>query len=88
MIIGVPKEIKEGEYRAALTPAGAKTFIDKGHKVLVEDKAGRGSGFEYGRRLCCWGCGRGSGRIYSDCSTHELKNVQALPGFVNQYRNQ
>lgn len=46
MIIGVPKEIKESEYRVALTPAEVRILIDKGHRVLIEDEGGRGSGFE------------------------------------------
>src|SRR5258705_11035640 len=45
MIVGVPKEIKVGEERVALTPAGARAFSDAGHGVLVETGAGAGSGF-------------------------------------------
>jgi alanine dehydrogenase len=44
MIIGVPKEIKEGENRVALTPAGVNTLAQEGHAILVETNAGRGSG--------------------------------------------
>lgn len=44
MIIGVPKEIKEGENRVALTPAGVHTLVRDGHSVLVETNAGLGSG--------------------------------------------
>jgi alanine dehydrogenase len=46
MIIGVPKEIKNNEYRVALTPAGASMMKAAGHTVIVEAKAGLGSGFE------------------------------------------
>ena len=42
MNIGVPKEIKNHEYRVSLTPAGAREFIRQGHKVLVESSAGLG----------------------------------------------
>ena len=45
MIIGVPREIKPGEQRIALTPAGAHALVDGGHRVLVEQDAGNGSGF-------------------------------------------
>ena len=45
MVIGVPKEIKIGEQRIALTPAGARAFSDAGHRVLVEAGAGAGSSF-------------------------------------------
>lgn len=44
MIIGIPKEIKEDEYRVSLTPAGAAELIADGHTVLVEENAGQGSG--------------------------------------------
>jgi alanine dehydrogenase len=45
MIIGIPKEIKNNENRVALTPAGVISFVNGGHKVLVENEAGAGSGF-------------------------------------------
>ncbi len=45
MIIGVPKEIKNNENRVALTPAGAKELIKRGHTVYVQHTAGDGSGF-------------------------------------------
>ncbi len=44
MIVGVPKEIKEREYRVGITPAGARTLIEDGHQVLIETGAGLGSG--------------------------------------------
>ena len=43
MRIGVAKEIKTDEYRVALTPAGARELVQKGHEVLVETEAGDGS---------------------------------------------
>ena len=46
MIIGLPKEIKDNEYRVGLTPAGVRALTDAGHRVLVETHAGEGSGFE------------------------------------------
>ncbi len=45
MIIGVPKEIKNNENRVALTPAGAKELVKRGHQVFVQATAGEGSGF-------------------------------------------
>ena len=48
MIVGLPKEIKDNEYRVGLTPAGARALSDAGHKVVVERSAGEGSGFEDG----------------------------------------
>ena len=43
MLVGIPKEIKNHEYRVAITPAGVKEFINHGHKVIVEKGAGLGS---------------------------------------------
>ena len=40
MIIGVPKEIKNNEYRVGLTPASARDLIKNGHEVIVERGAG------------------------------------------------
>ena len=44
MIVGVPKEIKSGEQRIALAPAGVHALAAAGHTVLVEAGAGHGSG--------------------------------------------
>jgi len=44
MLIGVPKEIKTREYRVGMSPAGVRTLVSNGHKVLVETSAGEGSG--------------------------------------------
>ncbi len=46
MVIGVPKEIKDHEFRVALTPHGAKELCGRGHRVLVQQGAGEGSGFD------------------------------------------
>ena len=46
MIVGLPKEIKDNEYRVGLTPAGVRAFKDAGHEIVVEKSAGAGSGFE------------------------------------------
>jgi alanine dehydrogenase len=43
VIIGVPKEIKIREYRVGMVPAGVRTLVSRGHKVLVEKGAGLGS---------------------------------------------
>jgi alanine dehydrogenase len=45
MIIGVPKEIKEQEYRVALLPSGAYQLARRGHEVLIERGAGAGAGY-------------------------------------------
>lgn len=43
MIVGVPREIKDDEYRVALTPAGVMTLKQHGHRILVEKGAGIGT---------------------------------------------
>lgn len=48
MIIGIPKEIKIDENRMAITPGAVTAFVNKGHQVLIEAGAGRGSGIEDG----------------------------------------
>ncbi len=45
MVIGVPKEIKDHEYRVSLTPDGAAALRQNGHEVWLESSAGQGSGF-------------------------------------------
>jgi alanine dehydrogenase len=46
MKIGLPKEIKDNEYRVGLVPGGVRALTDAGHQVFVERHAGKGSGFE------------------------------------------
>ena len=43
MRVGIPTEIKEDENRTAITPSGVGAFVTRGHSVLVESGAGRGS---------------------------------------------
>jgi len=44
MRISVPAEVKDNEYRVALTPSGAHDLVQRGHEVLVQSGAGEGSG--------------------------------------------
>jgi len=46
MLIGVPKEIKNNEFRIGLTPAGVKELIHHGHQVLVQHEGGLAIGFD------------------------------------------
>ena len=48
MIVGVPREIKDKEFRVGMVPAGVAEFIHAGHRVLVEKGAGLGSGISDG----------------------------------------
>jgi alanine dehydrogenase len=43
MIVGVPKEVKEDEYRVAMAPAGVMSLKSRGHTVVVESGAGSGT---------------------------------------------
>jgi len=45
MEIGVPKEIKDQEFRVGLTPTSVRVLCENNHKVFVEKSAGKGSGF-------------------------------------------
>lgn len=45
MKIGIPKEIKKGEFRVAITPDGVFELTKSGHEIFIEDNAGVGSGF-------------------------------------------
>jgi len=44
MLIGIPKEIKNNEFRVAMVPSGVRTLIEHNHQVLVEKSAGDGAG--------------------------------------------
>ena len=46
MKVGVPTEIKEDEYRVAVTPAGARELAERGHQVLLQAGAGEGSALD------------------------------------------
>lgn len=43
MVVGVPKEVKQDEYRVAMTPAGVMSLTSIGHEVVVEEGAGAGT---------------------------------------------
>jgi alanine dehydrogenase len=43
MRVGVPRELKDNEYRVAITPAGVRELVVNGHEVVIEHDAGRGS---------------------------------------------
>ena len=45
MIIGVPKEVKNNEYRVGLTPESRMALCKEGHEVLIQSNAGSSIGF-------------------------------------------
>jgi alanine dehydrogenase len=48
MLVGVPREVKDHEFRVSVTPAGVREYQARGHQVLVQRSAGEGSGFADG----------------------------------------
>ncbi|MES1240839.1 MAG: alanine dehydrogenase, partial [Acidobacteriota bacterium] len=44
MRIGIPKEIKDNEYRVGMVPAGVHALVSAGHEVVLQESAGNGSG--------------------------------------------
>ena len=48
MLVGVPKEIKDNEYRVGMVPSTVRELAEKGHRVMVETRAGAAAGFADG----------------------------------------
>lgn len=46
MLVGVPKETKDNEYRVGIVPSTVRELTEKGHRVMIEAQAGAGAGFE------------------------------------------
>ncbi|MBB3064898.1 alanine dehydrogenase [Limibacillus halophilus] len=46
MLVGVPKEVKNHEYRVGMTPTSVRELVHNGHQVMVESRAGAGIGFD------------------------------------------
>ena len=51
MLIGVPKEIKNHEYRIGLTPSGARELVSNGHQVIVQRDGGKAIGLTFYQSL-------------------------------------
>lgn len=64
MQIGLPKEIKDHEYRVALTPKNVQALVEQGHQVLVEQATGAAIGF--------------SDQAYANAGAEILANVDVL----------
>jgi alanine dehydrogenase len=45
MLVGVPREIKDNEYRVGIVPSTVRELAEKGHQVVIETQAGAGAGF-------------------------------------------
>jgi alanine dehydrogenase len=79
MIIGVPREIKSNEYRVALVPAGVRSLVEKGHKVLVERAAGEGSGISDEEYLRAGAVVKGSAKAIFGEAEMIVKVKEPLP---------
>jgi alanine dehydrogenase len=64
MIVGIPKEIKNNEFRVGMTPSGVNSFIKNGHQVYVQKEAGLGSGY--------------SDKDYADVGTKICSNIEEV----------
>ena len=53
MKVGIPREVKDHEYRVAITPAGVHELTRAGHQVYVEKDAGIGSSPADQREILC-----------------------------------
>src|SRR3569832_2473943 len=60
MKIGIPKEIKDHEFRVGATPSGVKALVETGHEVVIERDAGAAIGFT--DELYCAAGAQGAGR--------------------------
>ncbi len=66
MLVGVPKEIKDNEYRVGIVPSTVRELTDNGHIVLVEAGAGSGAG--------------GSDQDYREAGAEVVSNADAVYG--------
>jgi alanine dehydrogenase len=71
MLIGVPKEIKNNEYRVGLTPASVRELTGRGHRVLVESHSGVAIGFDDKRYLR-------AGAEMVDCAAEVYQRAQLI----------
>lgn len=78
MIIGIPKEIREHEYRVGITPEGVKELKKDGHRIIIEKSAGAGSGFSDEDYIQCGAEVSDKNRLFND-SELIIKVKEPLP---------
>ena len=86
MIIGVPKEIKNHEYRVAVTPAGVTDLIMSGHRLIIEKSAGTGSGFNDNEYMNAGAEIAGRDKLFHE-SELIVKVKEPLPEEYTSFRN-
>jgi len=79
MIIGIPKEIKDHEFRVSATPGAVATLVQAGHRVVVQQGAGKGSGFEDAEYAQSGGELLSSAEQAWQCADMVLKVKEPLP---------
>jgi len=85
VIVGIPKEIKVGETRVAITTEGLKEFVQQGHKVLIESGSGVKSGFSNSDYEATGGIIVGKEKLFSDAELI-LKIKQPYPEEMHYFR--
>jgi alanine dehydrogenase len=85
VIVGVPREVKPGERRVGLTPAGAQALVERGHRVLVERQAGAGSGVRDDDYLKVGGTLAAAGEVWSEAEL-VLKVKEPVPEEYGRFR--
>ena len=84
MIIGVPKEIKNNEFRVSITPKGVKELIRNNHSVIIENNAGLNSSFNNENYV------EAGAKIikdrYSDLLIHQFAPID-IPIIINKFLN-
>ncbi len=79
MRIGIPKEIKKGEFRVAITPSGVLELTKRGHEVYIESDAGVGSGLTNDEYQNCGGVIIKSAKEVYDISDMIVKVKEPQP---------
>lgn len=76
MHIGIPKEIKDHEYRVALTPAGARALVAAGHSVSIETHAGASIGFDDAAYTAAGACITDADSVFAADLVFKVKEPQ------------
>jgi alanine dehydrogenase len=87
MIIGLPKEIKNHEYRVALTPSGINELAKNGHKIIVQKSSGLGAGFSDEEYISAGGHIASTPEEVFDLSDMIIKVKEPLPQEYRLFHN-
>ena len=87
MKIGIPKEIKDQEFRVSMVPAGVRTLTGHGHTVLIQRGAGKGSGISDDEYIAAGGVIINSAEELFSLSEMIVKVKEPLPAEYSLLRN-